>query len=1085
MTGKLWTLGLFAVVVAGCSEPTSASSPDAGTVARAAPLWLRDVPSAQREAGPSFAFTEEGGRATARTGALAAAIDRDTLRFEVGSTHAALRLVQVGDRAPSTVVARTVEGNWIELRRTGLTEWYVNGPSGLEQGFVVDAPPGGGSELVLGFEVKGLRPEAVDGAAALVGEQASIFVNGLVTRDADDAPVPSRFEVEGDRLRFRMDASRARYPLRVDPLYSIAARGQPAAASSSFTPLPSIAISGTRTLLGAQTPYLGVFTRQANGTLTETALPLRDSAGAIHFGKAVAIDGTTAFASRYSFGTQSHYSVEPYSLGGSAWVRGTPIYRPGIANSDTLSAEFGTALRAKNRRLLIGAPGIVNYPAGREDGEVFLYSYDVGQAPAYINKFNLVDSSATQGAQLGTSVDFEDGVTPFTVIAGAPGYGGIGRVFQIRFPTSGGPSSPYSFAPVGGDAVSGMRFGAAVTIAMNVVAIGAPNAPAGGNAGAGNVFVYRRADPDAAWTLFRKLEPPTPGANLGFGTSVAIRGPLLAVGAPALNNASPGAVHLYRIGATDVTFERTLAPPVTPLPAGFDFFGHGVAIDTDLAVGAWANDRPNAFVFRRGLGEWCSVDADCASGFCTEGVCCNARCNEGCRSCVATNTGGADGTCANVRESTDPKNACSGGFCSAGACQAKKANGATCRAATECASGICNPEGVCCDRACTAPCESCRAATKGSGADGVCGGIAAGVAPRVTNGCTKGASYPLDCSADGLCDGTGRCRTVAPSGVSCAPSGGNTCTNGTTNGQVCDGTNAVCAVRTTSCGAYACNAAGTACNTRCTSNADCKSGFRCNTEVSACIELSGNGTSCAGDGECASGHCVDGVCCNDGCQGQCQACNEPGALGRCQPVNGAPRGSRRACDGEAGTCAGYCNGAQTDACFYPPSTTSCAESCTNGTATRSTCDGKGKCVALAPTDCPTGGACDGDTCRIGACSEPRHCRSGFTCKDGTCVQAGTATCSNDLRESISTVDGSRVACAPYLCDPTRGTCRETCSVTDDCAAEAACDAARRVCTPRATEDEGGCSYGRRTSDVSLWIVSLAAAMALARRRRSA
>jgi len=38
---------------------------------------------------------------------------------------------------------------------------------------------------------------------------------------------------------------------------------------------------------------------------------------------------------------------------------------------------------------------------------------------------------------------------------------------------------------------------------------------------------------------------------------------------------------------------------------------------------------------------------------------------------------------------------------------------------------------------------------------------------------------------------------------------------------------------------------------------------------------------CAANSECASGFCVDSVCCNSACDGQCSICNPPDALGYC------------------------------------------------------------------------------------------------------------------------------------------------------------------------------------------------------------
>src|SRR5215213_11729904 len=69
------------------------------------------------------------------------------------------------------------------------------------------------------------------------------------------------------------------------------------------------------------------------------------------------------------------------------------------------------------------------------------------------------------------------------------------------------------------------------------------------------------------------------------------------------------------------------------------------------------------------------------------------------------------------------------------------------------------------------------------------------------------------------------------------------------------------------------------------------------------------GQRCDGGGQCASGFCVDGVCCNIACTGACMQCNLPDRAGECAPSPAGqadPRGQCRhdaptSC-GQSGTC---------------------------------------------------------------------------------------------------------------------------------------------------------------------------------------
>jgi hypothetical protein len=59
---------------------------------------------------------------------------------------------------------------------------------------------------------------------------------------------------------------------------------------------------------------------------------------------------------------------------------------------------------------------------------------------------------------------------------------------------------------------------------------------------------------------------------------------------------------------------------------------------------------------------------------------------------------------------------------------------------------------------------------------------------------------------------------------------------------------------------------------------------------------------CAADSECASGFCVDGVCCDARCDQQCAECNAPGGAGHCTPqIAGDDTQAAVACTG-AHTC---------------------------------------------------------------------------------------------------------------------------------------------------------------------------------------
>ena len=77
---------------------------------------------------------------------LSLRFDRSGVALDSGATHLRLSLRAVGYgtslRALGTV-APLVRGNRVVYAHGGLSEWYVNGPLGLEQGFIISSVPSG------------------------------------------------------------------------------------------------------------------------------------------------------------------------------------------------------------------------------------------------------------------------------------------------------------------------------------------------------------------------------------------------------------------------------------------------------------------------------------------------------------------------------------------------------------------------------------------------------------------------------------------------------------------------------------------------------------------------------------------------------------------------------------------------------------------------------------------------------------------------------------------------------------------------------------------------------------------------------
>jgi len=391
------------------------------------------------------------------------------------------------------------------------------------------------------------------------------------------------------------------------------------------------------------------------------------------------------------------------------------------------------------------------------------------------------------------------------------------------------------------------------------------------------------------------------------------------------------------------------------------------------------------------------------------------------------------------------------------------ASGAACTVVSDCSTAYC-VDGVCCDRSCGAPCEACTAAKRGSGVDGTCGPIAADTDPK--NACAPTGGV---CGGDGFCDGVGSCRSFARAGTPC---GATACTAGAVTGRVCKGDSATCTDATTPCAPYACAAA--ACKTSCASDADCDASAFCASNV--CVPKSSNGKSCGTARECTSNLCVDGVCCNAACTGQCEVCNEPGSVGTCTPIAGAPRGGRAACKGAP--CDGTCGGSNGASCSYEAGRL-CAASCSGAHEIVSRCDASGACVAAAPRAC-IAYACESSTGCKSSCVSEGDCASKYRCLEGKCEPV-TARCSDDGTNTTNEATGIVTQCAKYRCDPASGACRGSCTSESDCAAWHLCSSGGQCVAPPDTADDGGCALGGSRANAGAAL--LVALLVLVERRR--
>ncbi|WP_156513046.1 Ig-like domain repeat protein [Planctomyces sp. SH-PL62] len=128
----------------------------------------------------------------------------------------------------------TALANRVEYDHGAVTQWFVNGPLGLQQGFTLDVRPEGSpadGPLTIRLAVEGLTARAEPGGTSIALARADgariASYGGLIAYDAEGRAIPATMTVDasagGPTVSIRVDDAEAVYPLVVDPYVQRAA----------------------------------------------------------------------------------------------------------------------------------------------------------------------------------------------------------------------------------------------------------------------------------------------------------------------------------------------------------------------------------------------------------------------------------------------------------------------------------------------------------------------------------------------------------------------------------------------------------------------------------------------------------------------------------------------------------------------------------------------------------------------------------------------------------------------------------------------------------------------------------------------
>mgnify|MGYP002072642674 CR=1 FL=1 len=181
------------------------------------------------ERDPAYRVVAEDNGLRARNArqALAASLGAGGMAISAGGGEWRMRLAgwqRGAGRQPAAAVATRVNRNRVEVERGGVTEWWVNGPAGLQQGWTVAARPfpeeRGALTLVMAQSGSLLAKAAGDRSLDITdgAGRGVLRYGGLTAFDATGRELPASFEVAAGEVRVRVDDAAAVYPVLIDPI---------------------------------------------------------------------------------------------------------------------------------------------------------------------------------------------------------------------------------------------------------------------------------------------------------------------------------------------------------------------------------------------------------------------------------------------------------------------------------------------------------------------------------------------------------------------------------------------------------------------------------------------------------------------------------------------------------------------------------------------------------------------------------------------------------------------------------------------------------------------------------------------------
>jgi hypothetical protein len=489
-----------------------------------------------------------------------------------------LSLAAVGrgaDLRPAAPVKPEQKANRVEYRRGDVTEWFINGPLGLEHGFTLGKRPGpaGVEPLTLALCTSDkLKMQIADGGRDVTlqgdGENPTLGYGKLAAWDATGKTLAAWFEIAGNReasvLHIRVNDSTAQYPITVDPMVQRQKlTASDAATNDYFGSSVWLSSDGNTVLIGTpgKSSFRGaayLFTRSGSTWTEQQKLTASDAATLDRFGSSVSLSSDANTALIGAIGKSSSTGAAYlFTRSGSGWSEQQKLLASDAATNDYFGSSV--SLSSDGNTALIGA-----YAKSSNTGTAYLFTRS---GSAWTEQQKLTASDAAAGDAFGLSVSLSsDGNT---ALIGTPGKNTDSGAAYL-FTRSGSAWTEQQKLTA-----SDTNFGFSVSLSSdgNTALIGA----IGKSTLAGAAYLFTRSG--SAWTEQQRLTASDAAINDNFGNSVYLSsdGNTVLIGANT-KSSNTGTAYLFtRSGSAWTEQQKLLASDA----ATFDQFGSSVALSSD------------------------------------------------------------------------------------------------------------------------------------------------------------------------------------------------------------------------------------------------------------------------------------------------------------------------------------------------------------------------------------------------------------------------------------------------------------------------------------------------------------------------